>query len=102
MKLESISVAGKDANQSGGGQKFLIISISLTVLLNSQSDDDEIPRNFDASALFKYLSIKKENCYFPLNSNRLSINPIVYLDFGVCSKEIAVEFLMIRTYSKKT
>ena len=34
MKLESISVAGKDANQSGVGKKFLIISISLTVLLN--------------------------------------------------------------------
>ena len=34
MKLESISIAGKDANQSGVGNKFLIISISLTVLLN--------------------------------------------------------------------
>ena len=34
MKLESISVAGKDATQSGVGIKFLIISISLTVLLN--------------------------------------------------------------------
>ena len=34
MKLESISVGGKDANQSGVGKKFLIISISLTVLLN--------------------------------------------------------------------
>ncbi len=34
MKLESISVAGKDATQSGVGKKFLIISISLTVLLN--------------------------------------------------------------------
>ena len=34
MKLESISVAGKDANQSGVGKKFLIISISLTVGLN--------------------------------------------------------------------
>jgi hypothetical protein len=34
MKLESISVAGKDANQSGVGKKFLIISISITVLLN--------------------------------------------------------------------
>ena len=34
MKLESISVAGKDANQSGVGGKFLIISISRTVLLN--------------------------------------------------------------------
>ena len=71
------------------------------VLFNSQSDDDEIPSNFDASELFKYLSIKKEDHYFPLNSNRLSIKPIVYLDFGVCSKEIAIEFLMIRTYSKR-
>ncbi len=34
MKLESISVAGKDATKSGVGKKFLIISISLTVLLN--------------------------------------------------------------------
>ena len=34
MKLESISVAGKDASQSGVGKKFLIISISITVLLN--------------------------------------------------------------------
>ena len=34
MKLESISVAGEDATQSGVGKKFLIISISLTVLLN--------------------------------------------------------------------
>ena len=34
MKLESISVAGNDANQSGVGKKFLIISISITVLLN--------------------------------------------------------------------
>ena len=34
MKLESISVEGKDATQSGVGKKFLIISISLTVLLN--------------------------------------------------------------------
>jgi len=34
MKLESISVAGKDANQSSVGKKFLIISISLTVFLN--------------------------------------------------------------------
>ena len=34
MKLESISVAGKEATQSGVGKKFLIISISLTVLLN--------------------------------------------------------------------
>ena len=34
MKLESISVAGNDGNQSGVGKKFLIISISITVLLN--------------------------------------------------------------------
>ena len=34
MKLESFSVAGKDVNQSDVGKKFLIISISLTVLLN--------------------------------------------------------------------
>ena len=34
MKLESISVAGKDGSQSGVGKKFLIISISITVLLN--------------------------------------------------------------------
>ena len=34
MKLESISVAGEDATQSGVGKKFLIISISLTVILN--------------------------------------------------------------------
>jgi len=34
MKLDSILVAGKDANQSGVGKKFLIISFSLTVLLN--------------------------------------------------------------------
>ena len=68
------------------------------VLFNSQSDDDEIPRNFDASELFKYLSIKKEDCYFPLNSNRSSINPIVYQEFWVCSKEIVLEFLMLRTY----
>ncbi len=34
MKLESISVAGKDIKQSGVGKKFLIISISITVLLN--------------------------------------------------------------------
>ena len=34
MKLESISVAGEDATQSGVREKFLIISISLTVLLN--------------------------------------------------------------------
>jgi len=34
MKIESISVAGKNASQSGVGKKFLIISLSLTVLLN--------------------------------------------------------------------
>ena len=34
MKLESISVVGKNATQSGVGKKFLIISISLTVFLN--------------------------------------------------------------------
>jgi len=34
MNLESISAVGKDSNQSGVGKKFLIISISLTVLLN--------------------------------------------------------------------
>ena len=34
MKLESISVTDQDANKSGVGEKFLIISISLTVLLN--------------------------------------------------------------------
>ncbi len=34
MKLESISVAGEDATQSGVGKKFLLISISLTLLLN--------------------------------------------------------------------
>ena len=34
MKLESISVAGKDSNKSGVGKKFLVISLSLTVLLN--------------------------------------------------------------------
>ena len=34
MKLDSISVAGKDATQSGVGKKFLIISISFTVILN--------------------------------------------------------------------
>jgi len=33
LKLESISVEGKDATQSGVGKKFLIISISLTILL---------------------------------------------------------------------
>ena len=34
MKLESISVEGKDANQSGVGKKFLLISIFLTLVLN--------------------------------------------------------------------
>ena len=34
MKLESISIAGNNSTQSGVGKKFLIISISLTVLLN--------------------------------------------------------------------
>tara|TARA_B100000886_G_scaffold317056_1_gene256069 strand:- start:653 stop:811 length:159 start_codon:yes stop_codon:yes gene_type:complete len=34
MKFQSISVADKDSNQSGVGKKFLIISISLTMLLN--------------------------------------------------------------------
>ena len=34
MKLESISFAGKDENQSEVGKKFLIISISITVFLN--------------------------------------------------------------------
>ncbi|ABM72801.1 Hypothetical protein P9515_15941 [Prochlorococcus marinus str. MIT 9515] len=35
MKLESISIAGNKTTQSGVGKKFLIISISLTVLLNT-------------------------------------------------------------------
>ena len=34
MKLQSISIAGKDSNQSGVGKKFLIISITLMLLLN--------------------------------------------------------------------
>ena len=34
MKLESISIADNNLTQSGVGKKFLIISISLTVLLN--------------------------------------------------------------------
>ena len=71
------------------------------MLFKSQSDDNEISRKFDASQLFKYLAINKEDCYFPLNSNRLSINPIVYVEFRGCSKEIAIEFLMLRTYPKK-
>ena len=32
MKLDSISVAGKDANQSGVGKKFLIISDKFLLL----------------------------------------------------------------------
>ena len=39
---------------------------STFVLFNSQSDDDEIPRNFEASELFKYLSIKKRIVTFLL------------------------------------
>ncbi len=34
MKLKSISVNGNNANNSGVGKKFLIISISITVFLN--------------------------------------------------------------------
>ena len=34
MKLESISIAGNNSTQSGVGKKFLIISITLTILLN--------------------------------------------------------------------
>tara|TARA_Y100001970_G_scaffold224605_1_gene276916 strand:+ start:438 stop:596 length:159 start_codon:yes stop_codon:yes gene_type:complete len=34
MKLKSISIEGKDATKSGVGRKFLIISISLTIVLN--------------------------------------------------------------------
>ena len=34
MKIQSISVVVKDANQSGVGTKFLIISVSFTLLLN--------------------------------------------------------------------
>ena len=34
MKPESISIAGNNSTQSGVGKKFLIISISLTLLLN--------------------------------------------------------------------
>ena len=34
MKLEAISIEGNNSAQSGVGKKFLIISISLTVLLN--------------------------------------------------------------------
>ena len=34
MKLESILIEGNNSTQSGVGKKFLIISISLTVLLN--------------------------------------------------------------------
>ena len=31
MKLESISVASKDINQSGVGKEFLIVSISIAI-----------------------------------------------------------------------
>ena len=34
IKLESISVEGNNMTQSGVGKKFLIISISLTLVLN--------------------------------------------------------------------
>ena len=34
MKFESISIESKDATQSGVGKEFLIISITLTVILN--------------------------------------------------------------------
>ncbi len=34
MELESISTSVKTSSQNGVGKKFLIISISLTVLLN--------------------------------------------------------------------
>ena len=34
MKLESISIEGNNSAQSGVRKKFLIISISLTVLFN--------------------------------------------------------------------
>tara|TARA_B100000965_G_scaffold63077_1_gene48859 strand:- start:1273 stop:1440 length:168 start_codon:yes stop_codon:yes gene_type:complete len=34
MKLETITVNGKEAKSSGVGNKFLIISLSLTFLLN--------------------------------------------------------------------
>ena len=34
MKLESISIEGNNSTQSCVGKKFLIISISLTILLN--------------------------------------------------------------------
>ena len=34
MKLESLSIAGNNSTQTGVGKKFLIISISQTVLLN--------------------------------------------------------------------
>ena len=34
MKLESILIEGNNSAQTGVGEKFLIISISLTVLLN--------------------------------------------------------------------
>ena len=81
--------------------QFLSASSTFASAFNSQSDEDEIPRNFDASELFKYLFIKKEDCYFPHNSNILLINLIVYVEFRGCSKEIAIEFLMLRIYPKK-
>ena len=34
MKLESISTGGNNSTHSGIGKKFIIISLSLTVLLN--------------------------------------------------------------------
>lgn len=34
MKLDSISISGKESHQNGVGKKFLIISISLTIFLN--------------------------------------------------------------------
>jgi len=34
MRLESISGKGDDSSKSGVGDKFLIISISLTIFLN--------------------------------------------------------------------
>ena len=34
MKFEPTSIAGNNYTQSGVGKKFLIISISLTILLN--------------------------------------------------------------------
>tara|TARA_B100000902_G_C27240101_1_gene879550 strand:+ start:25 stop:195 length:171 start_codon:yes stop_codon:yes gene_type:complete len=34
MELDSLSITRKNSTQAGVGKKFLIISISLTVLLN--------------------------------------------------------------------